>query len=136
MLRREAAAWWRGEARSLSGRSGAEDSGRAALLTVVAHHVPCGGIAVDPLYTKLDGTRVTSFGPCLQRFAGGAEFGTEEHGEGLEVALRQAQGEADLEAVLDDRDCYGAATNTLRFNAALPAATLRRMLAGNSAHTP
>jgi hypothetical protein len=37
---------------------------------------------------------------------------------------------ADLETLDGPGDCYGAAPNTLRFNAALPAATLRKMLDG------
>ena len=43
---------------------------------MVAHKTPRGAVAAEPAYVKPDGTRVTSFGPCLKKFAGGAEFGT------------------------------------------------------------
>jgi len=46
------------------------------------------------MYTKPDGTRVTSFAPGLKAFAGGAEFGTAAHEAGLEAALRRAQAAA------------------------------------------
>ena len=60
--------------------------------------------------------------------------------EGLEQALRRAQGAADLEKMDLDLDggapdCYGAAPNTLRFNAPLPKSTLRRMLDGTFTHS-
>ena len=128
----------------------AVETDRAALLTVVAHRTPRGAVPALPMYTKHDGTRVTSFGPCLKEFAGGAEYGTVEHEAGLEAALRSAQvvaaaaaaavaaaAAAEAEDYDDDaeeegsfQDPYGAAPNTLRFNAPLPAATLRRMLRG------
>ena len=139
MLRREAAAWWRRAASSLGGGIRPVDADRAALLTAVAHAVPRGAVPAEPVYTRADGTRVTSFGPCLKKFAGGAAFGTREHEEGLESALRRAQGVADLERMdldLDGNDggggvdVYGAAPNTLRFNQPLPMDTLRRMLDG------
>ena len=55
------------------------DSGRCAMLTVVAHKVPHGAVPVDPLYVKDDGTKVTSFAPCLKHFSGGFECGTRAH---------------------------------------------------------
>lgn len=107
---------------------GTLDEGRVAMLTVVAHRVPHGAVPVEPAYVKDDGTRVTSFAPCLKRFGGGFELGTSAHELGLEEAIRKWQrrmdpgdGDASSRATL-----YGAAPETFRMNYAVTAGEVAR----------
>ena len=80
-----------GGAKVAEGHGRSLDEGRVAMLTVVAHGVPHGAVPVEPAYVKDDGTRVTSFAPCLKRFGGGFELGTSAHELGLEEAIRKWQ---------------------------------------------
>eukprot|EP00232_Nephroselmis_pyriformis_P022388 CAMPEP_0182870740 /NCGR_PEP_ID=MMETSP0034_2-20130328/10707_1 /TAXON_ID=156128 /ORGANISM="Nephroselmis pyriformis, Strain CCMP717" /LENGTH=296 /DNA_ID=CAMNT_0025003253 /DNA_START=65 /DNA_END=955 /DNA_ORIENTATION=+ len=97
------------------------DVSRAALLTVVAHCVPPGAVPLPPLYTKKDGTRVTSFAPSLEAFAGKKQ-GEEGHAAGLQQALRKAQERAGNQS---EDSCYGVSPGTLRLNKPITLGALR-----------
>ena len=117
-----------GGAKVAEGHGRSLDEGRVAMLTVVAHGVPHGAVPVEPAYVKDDGTRVTSFAPCLKRFGGGFELGTCAHELGLEEAIRKWQrrmdpgdGDASSRVTL-----YGAAPETFRMNYAVTAGEVAR----------
>ena len=104
------------------------DEGRVAVLTVVAHGVPHGAVPVEPAYVKDDGTRVTSFAPCLKRFGGGFELGTCAHELGLEEAIRKWQRRMDPgdDGASSRASLYGAAPETFRMNYAVTAGEVAR----------
>ena len=62
---------------------------RAAVLTVVGYVRPSGSQPLPPLYKAKDGTRVTSFAPCLRKFAGGSDDPV-----AVQLAIRKAQARA------------------------------------------
>ena len=108
---------------------GTLDEGRVAMLTVVAHRVPHGAVPVEPAYVKDDGTRVTSFAPCLKRFGGGFELGTRAHELGLEEAIRKWQRRMEGNGTRGDAShamLYGAAPETFRMNYAVTAGEVAR----------
>ena len=96
------------------------------MLTVVAHGVPRGAVPVEPAYVKDDGTRVTSFAPCLKRFGGGFELGTSAHELGLEEAIRKWQRRMDPGDGTRGDSLYGAAPETFRMNYAVTAGEVAR----------
>ena len=114
------------------GRSGTLDEDRVAMLTVVAHKVPAGAVPVEPAYVKDDGTRVTSFAPCLKRFGGGFELGTRAHELGLEEAIRKWQRRMEGNGTRGDA-LYGAAPETFRMNYAVTAGEVARTFSSKRA---
>ena len=121
-------------------RTKVESLDEDAMLTVVAHKVPHGAVPVEPAYVKDDGTRVTSFAPCLKRFGGGFELGTRAHELGLEEAIRKWQrrmdpgdgtrGDASQRPLL----LVGAAPETFRMNYAVTAGEVARSRTFSSKH--
>ena len=125
-LKKEATAW-RSEDNSGDDSKDRElDSGRCAMLTVVAHKVPHGAVPVEPLYVKDDGTKVTCFAPCLKHFSGGFECGTRAHELGLEEALRKWQRRMEDETEGGTSTLYGTAPETFRMNYAVSAGEVAR----------
>ena len=117
-----------GGAKVAEGHGRSLDEGRVAMLTVVAHGVPRGAVPVEPAYVKDDGTRVTSFAPCLKRFGGGFELGTSAHELGLEEAIRKWQRRMDPgdDGASSRASLYGAALETFRMNYAVTAGEVAR----------
>ena len=109
------------------------DEDRVAMLTVVAHKVPAGAVPVEPAYVKDDGTRVTSFAPCLKRFGGGFELGTRAHELGLEEAIRKWQRRMDTGDGTRGDSLYGAAPETFRMNYAVTAGEVARTFSSKRA---
>lgn len=109
------------------------DEDRVAMLTVVAHKVPAGAVPVEPAYVKDDGTRVTSFAPCLKRFGGGFELGTRAHELGLEEAIRKWQRRMEGNGTRGDVQLYGAAPETFRMNYAVTAGEVARTFSSKRA---
>ena len=112
------------------------DEDRVAMLTVVAHKVPAGAVPVEPAYVKDDGTRVTSFAPCLKRFGGGFELGTRAHELGLEEAIRKWQRRMEGNGTRGDAShamLYGAAPETFRMNYAVTAGEVARTFSSKRA---
>ena len=117
-----------GGAKVAEGHGRSLDEGRVAMLTVVAHGVPHGAVPVEPAYVKDDGTRVTSFAPCLKRFGGGFELGTRAHELGLEEAIRKWQRRMDPgdDGTPSRASLYGAAPETFRMNYAVTVGEVAR----------
>ena len=113
-----------GGAKVAEGHGRSLDEGRVAMLAVVAHGVPRGAVPVEPAHVKDDGTRVTSFAPCLKRFGGGFELGTRAHELGLEEAIRKWQRRMDPGD--GESSLYGAARETFRMNYAVTAGEVAR----------
>ena len=125
-----------GGAKVAEGHGRSLDEGRVAMLTVVAHGVPHGAVPVEPAYVKDDGTRVTSFAPCLKRFGGGFELGTCAHELGLEEAIRKWQRRMEGNGTRGDAShamLYGAAAETFRMNYAVTAGEVARTFSSKRA---
>lgn len=107
----------------------AADVHRAALLTVVAHVAPPGSYPAPPLYVKDDGTRVTSFAPCLAAFAGqSSQAAVQPESAAVQQAIRAAQAAQKKQLA----PIYGSSPTTLRFNVPMSLSELRKLAAAAS----